>query len=256
MTKKHKKPEFDFEGVFDPEDYMYFYADMLGDRLTNQQVEQLVQLLNLKKSAKILDLACGFGRHANRLAEAGHKVTGVDITPGFLEIARKSAEKSGVKVKYVQADMRKIIFRNEFDVVLSLFTSFGYFDDKENMKVLKNVTKALKPGGILCIDVLHRDGMVKHFVPCFVMEKGDDFMIDRPMFDLESGRIYNNRVVMKEGKKKNTPFSIRTYTVTELKELLHKAGLSVIGFYEDFDKKPLTTESRRLIMLARKGTGE
>lgn len=102
--------------------------------------------LELDKPMKILDLACGHGRHANRLAELGHSVTGVDITSGFLEIAKKDAQERGVSVEYVQGDMREISFKEEFDRVLLLFTAFGYFEDEENFKVLENVAQALKPG--------------------------------------------------------------------------------------------------------------
>ena len=93
---------------------------------------------------EILDLACGFGRHANRLAALGHTVTGIDLTPGFLEIARQDAEKRNVEVKYQQGDMRGITFDDKFDRVMLLFTSFGYFTDEENLQVLINAQQCLE----------------------------------------------------------------------------------------------------------------
>ena len=113
--RRSNKPTFDFEAVFEPNDYLYFYEDMLTLKRTKKEIEFLVKKLKLNKPMKILDLSCGHGRHANRLAKLGHKVTGVDITFGFLEIAKKDARKSEVKVRYVQQDMRKISFKEEFD---------------------------------------------------------------------------------------------------------------------------------------------
>jgi len=149
--------EFDFEAVFEVEDYLYFYGDLLTPEFSKKQVDFLVRELNLKPPLKVLDLACGFGRHANLLAKMGFEVTGVDLMDGFLEIARKEAKKLGVTVNYLRMDMREINFKNEFDLVILLFTSFGYFDDDGNLKVLKNVRDALKGGGHFCFDIPNRD---------------------------------------------------------------------------------------------------
>jgi 2-polyprenyl-3-methyl-5-hydroxy-6-metoxy-1,4-benzoquinol methylase len=92
------KAPFDLNAVFEVADYMYVYHDDLTDERSDAEVASLVKQLELDSPMKILDLACGFGRHANRLAALGHSVTGVDFMPGFLEIARKKAEEMGVKV--------------------------------------------------------------------------------------------------------------------------------------------------------------
>lgn len=138
MKKQKNKLRFDFKAVFEPNDYLYFYQDGLTEERTQKEIDLLVRELKLGKPMTILDLACGHGRHANRLAALGHNVTGVDITKGFLKIAKRDAKAKGVKVKYIHHDMRKIKFKNEFDRVILMFTAFGYFKDKENFKVLKN----------------------------------------------------------------------------------------------------------------------
>lgn len=200
------KSIFDFEAVFEPEDYLYFYEDALTKERTKKQIEFLVKELQLDKAMRILDLACGHGRHANYLAELGHKVTGVDITAGLLEIAKKDAEERGVTVKYIQEDMREISFKDEFDRVLLLYTSFGYFEDEENLRVLENVAQALKPGGLFCFDTHNRDVFLKHFLPYIVTEKENDLMIDRITFDSATGRMYNRRIVIRNSKRKDKPF--------------------------------------------------
>lgn len=144
---------------------MYFYRDLLNDEHSNTEVAAVVKLLELTSPVKILDLACGFGRHANRLAALGHTVTGVDFMPGFLEIAQQDAARMGVQVEYRQEDMRQIRFTEVFDCALILFGTFGFFEDDENLQVLKNVARALKPGGLLAFDTFNRDVALKGLSP-------------------------------------------------------------------------------------------
>src|SRR5512140_1801050 len=101
------KALFDLQAVFEVDDYMFVYQDDLTEERSQAEIATWVELLDLHSPLKILDLACGFGRHANRLAALGHAVMGMDITPGFLDIARREAEQMGVQVEYRQADMRR-----------------------------------------------------------------------------------------------------------------------------------------------------
>lgn len=246
------KPQFDFEAVFEPDDYLHFYGEILTEERTKKEIDFLVNELELDKPNKILDLACGYGRHANRLAELGHHVTGVDITLGFLEIAKRDAKEKGVSVKYIQGDMREIVFKIEFDQVLLLYTSFGYFEDEENFKVLQNVARALKPGGLFCIDMQNRDVFLKNFHPYIVEEKENDLMINRISFDSVTGRLYNRRIVIRNGKRKEKPFIIRLYNATEIRELLNRVGLSITKIYGDWAASPFTSDSRTIIVIAKK----
>jgi len=246
------KPVFDFEAVFEPEDYLYFYQDALTEERTKREIDFLVKELELDKPMKILDLACGHGRHANRLAELGHSVTGVDSTLGFLEIAKKEAKEKGVSVGYIMEDMRKISFQEEFGRVILLFTSFGYFEDDDNFKVLKNVANALKPGGLFCFDTFNRDVFLKNFLPYIVIEKENDLMIDRNTFDSVTGRLYTKRIVIRNGKRKYKPFFVRLYNPTEIVDLLNRVGLRIYKMYGDWDSKPFTNESRRMMIIAKK----
>jgi SAM-dependent methyltransferase len=249
---KANKFIFEYKAVFEPDDYLYFYEDMLTEEVTNKQIGFLVKELKLDKPKKILDIPCGFGRHSNYLAKLGHKVTGVDIMPGFLEIARADAKKMKAKVNYIQADMREIHLREKFDRILILFTSFGYFTDEENLKVMKNVANSLKRGGLLCFDTFNRDAFLKGFLPYIITEKGNDFMIDQNSFDSFSGRLNDKRVIIRNGKRKDKPFSIRLYNPTEIKELLKRTGLEIHQIYRDWDANPFTSDSRRMIIIAKK----
>jgi len=244
--------EFNFEAVFEVDDYLYFYSQDLTDERTEMEANAVVSLLGLNKPKVILDLACGFGRHTNRLAALGHKMTGVDISPGFLEIARRDALHRHVDVNYLQCDMRDISFNSEFDCVLLLFTAFGYFSEEENLKVLINVRNALHPGGRLLFDVPNRDTFQKTVRPFYVHEKESNLMIDRITFDGVKGRSYNRRIVIRDGVLKDKPFSIRLYNPTEIRWLIRQAGLEMEHFYGGWDAQDLTAESGRLVVIARK----
>jgi SAM-dependent methyltransferase len=245
------KVPFDLDAVFEVDDYMYVYRDDLTDERSDAEVASLVKLLELDSSVKILDLACGFGRHANRLAALGHSVIGVDFMPGFLEIAREKAAEMGVQVDYRQGDMRQVSFVEEFDRVLLLFTSFGYFEDDENVQVLENMARALKPGGLLGFDIPNRDVVVKDLPTSDVIDKDGDLLINRLSFDVLTGRFHNRRIVIRNGVRKDKPFSIRLYNATEIRDLLNRIGLEVYKLLGG-DDQPLSASSRRMVVIARK----
>ena len=255
LENQDQKPQgalFNLEEVFEVDDYLYFYSEHLTSERTDTEVSALVRYLGLETSMHILDLACGFGRHTNRLAALGHHMTGVDLMPRFLEIAREDAASRGVQVDYVQGDMRNIDFENEFDRVILGFTAFGYFEDDENLLVLKNIARALKPGGRMIFDTLARDHFLKSLIPHYVTEKEGNLMIDRVSFDVLTGRQHNKRIVIRDGVRKDKPFSIRLYNVNELNALLIKAGLELVKLYGGWEDQPFTSESFRIIVLAGK----
>ena len=144
--------EFPREHAFD-EDYLYFYEELLTPERTAGEVDLVWKLLELEPGLELLDLACGHGRIANPLAERGVRVTGLDATPLFLELARADAAERGVEVEYVEGDMRSIPWTERFDRVLYWFTSFGYFGDEENRRVLAEAYRALEPGGLLAVEM-------------------------------------------------------------------------------------------------------
>lgn len=244
---------FEVETVFDVDDYMFAYGDDLTEERTEAEVEGLVRSLQLTSPMKILDLACGFGRHANRLALLGHQVTGIDIMPGFLKIAREEAAKLGVQVDYRQGDMGRIEFQEEFDCILLMFTSFGYFEDEENEQVIRRMARALKRGGRLAFDTMNRDTVMKYFSSgAEVFEKGKDLLINRYSFDTGTGRFQNRRIIIRGGVRKDKLYSIRIYNASEIRAMLERAGLTDI-FILGHDGQPLTeANGRRMVVIARK----
>lgn len=252
IRKKSAKAVFDFDAVFEPDDYLHFYQGSLTEERTKKETAFLIKELELSPSMEILDLACGHGRHANCLAEAGYLVTGMDRSNGFLKIAKKDAAKRNIRITYLHGDMRELSFKNKFDRVLLLFTAFGYFEDNENMKVLKNISRALKPGGLFIFDIHNKDTFVKNLVPYIVAEKGRDLMIERLTFDAATSRSYNRRIVIRNGKRKDKPFFVRLYSFKEIREHLSVAGLTVRKSFGDWDGTPFTSSSKRMLIIAEK----
>ncbi|MEK6273859.1 MAG: class I SAM-dependent methyltransferase [Actinomycetota bacterium] len=244
------EPRFDREAAFD-EDYLYFYADLLTPERTGAEVELVWKLLELEPGLELLDLACGHGRIANPLAERGVRVAGLDATPLFLELARADAAERGVEVEYVEGDMRSIPWHGRFDRVLSWFTSFGYFDDDGNRRVLREVFEALKPGGLVAVEVNHRDSLLPRYQEETVLELGDDRMIDRHRLDLQTGRSYDERTIVRGGKQRTFEFSVRMFTAAELRDWMLAAGFREAHAFGE-DGEPLTLEHRRMTVVGRK----
>jgi SAM-dependent methyltransferase len=243
-------PVFDREAAFD-EDYLYFYEELLTPERTAGEVELVWKLLELEPGLELLDLACGHGRIANALAERGARVTGLDATPLFLELARADAEARGVEVEYVEGDMRSIPWRDRFDRVLCWFTSFGYFGDEDNRRVLAEVHASLEAGGLFAVEMNNRDNLLGRYLEEVVSEKGEDRMIDRHRFDLETGRSHDERTIIRGGKERSFRFSVRMFSAAELRDWLLSAGFSEAKAYGE-DGEPLTLDHRRMTLVARK----
>jgi SAM-dependent methyltransferase len=245
------EPAFDAEGLFD-EDYLYFYEPLLSDARSDAETELIWRLLDLRPGMRVLDLACGHGRIANRLAARGCQVTGLDATPLFLEHARRDAAQRGVAVDYVEGDMRSLPWTQHFDRVINWFSAFGYFDDPANRKVLTEIARVLEPGGWVAFDLMNRDWLVREFQSDrLAAERGDDLVIDRSKFDPLAGRVYTERIVLRAGRLRRIPFFVRLFTFTELRDWLLTAGFGTVDGYGD-DGMPFSMTSRRMIVTAQR----
>jgi SAM-dependent methyltransferase len=244
--------DFPREDAFD-DDYLYFYEELLTPERTAAEVELIWKLLELEPELELLDLACGHGRIANPLAERGVRVTGLDATPRFLELARENAARRGVEVEYVEGDMRSIPWSGRFDRVLSWFTSFGYFSDDENRKVIAGAFRALRPGGLLAVELNNMLRLLQVYADEVVTERGDDRMIDRHQFDIQTSRSLDERTIIRGGKQRTFEFSVRMFTPAELRDWFLAAGFSEAVAYGD-DGEPLTAEheGRRMTVVGRK----
>ena len=140
------------------DDYRAAYRSTLTDERSDAETAFAAWTLGLSAGQEILDLCCGHGRHALRLAEAGMKVTGLDLSEKYLAEARNAAEERGIPLELVRGDMRHIPFVRRFDAVINMFSAFGYLESEaDDQQVLEAVHDALKPGGSALIDMLNRE---------------------------------------------------------------------------------------------------
>lgn len=245
--------------LFDPaqsfnDDYLWFYEPLLRPERNRYEASEIVASLGLEPPGRILDAPCGHGRIANVLASDGFSVTGVDVTPLFLERARRDAVSLGVDVDYRLGDLRELPVQGPVDAVVCWFTSFGYFDDPDNQRTLAEFARVLRPGGQLLIETIHHDGFVRGFTPApaaTVAERGDDVLIDVTTFDPVLGRIETDRTVHRDGRVRRSHHSIRIPTAPEFDEWLAAAGFSV-RHYSDRAGRALRHDSRRLVITATK----
>jgi SAM-dependent methyltransferase len=154
-----------FESFFG-KDYLEIYEHVLPSARATADVEGIIALLDLTPGARILDVACGHGRHSILLSKLGYDVTGYDLSKVFLDRARADADAQGATVRWVPGDMRNLPFLSEFDVAINIFTAFGYFEDPEDdIKTLRGVHAALRPGGRFLLETVHRDALPARFQP-------------------------------------------------------------------------------------------
>jgi SAM-dependent methyltransferase len=243
---------FDFNHLFDPEEYLYFMEESLREEDTLAQISFLEKQLALAPGMKIVDLGCGHGRHVIEFARKGYDCVGVDLVEGFLEIGRQNAERAGVRATFVRGDMGSFGSEYEFDRATCLFDAFGFFDDAHAINTLLCVHKALSEGGLFALDLRTREWMTR--IPmAAVLDKGNgDMMIDRHHFDITTGRFVDRRTYLRAGKQREVMFSVRLYAFTEIRLILQSVGFEVVGAFGGFEDTPISPQRPRTVVIAKK----
>jgi SAM-dependent methyltransferase len=242
-----------FEGFFDDE-YLRFAVDRYPVEATAAEVDFLVEALDVRRGTRLLDLACGHGRHSVELALRGCSVTGVDLSEPSLQLAGARAAEAGVDVRLERADMRAIAYEREFDAVINMFTAFGYFaTDAENGQVLDRVAAALVPGGRFLLEVVNPTAVFARFEARGWHELSDGtLMLEERAYDAVRGRFETGWTFTRGGGRSVRRFSHRAYTAPELEAMASAAGLEVERFFGGLDGSDLEMGSRRMVMLARR----
>ncbi len=222
---------------------------------TAAEVDGVERILHLREGGRILDLACGAGRHAIELARRGFAVTGYDLSEDLLRQARADAARAKVRVTFVCGDMRELRFRGAFDAAINMFSSFGYFDAvAEDRKVLAGVARALKPRGKFLMERFNRESLA-YELPAqgWRVAEGGGVVLQEDTFDVLRGRYDTQQIVIdREGTREHRA-SVRAYTLPELKELFDAAGLHIHRVLGGLDLSPYRARSRRLVLYAVKG---
>lgn len=222
---------------------------------TLRQVAFVVDALQLENGARVLDLACGYGRHSVELARRGYDVTGLDLSAYHIDLARKVADDAGVRVAWINDDMRNMPVSPPFDAVISVFTSFGYLEsDDEDARVVGRIAEALRPGGRFFIDTNNAVRTLRAFEKSSVTRQDDGtLLIEERAYDPLVGRFDATWTrVSPEGDWKQHEIHPRAYTPEELRRMIGSAGMRVVAAYGDFEGAPLEMDARRAILVAEK----
>jgi SAM-dependent methyltransferase len=223
--KKRLRPWF--EEVFD-EDYLRTLPFMTADQ-TLREVAFIKDALSPPADGHVLDVACGYGRHAIELSQRGLRVTGLDLSLPLLIRAADESQRRALSVNFVHADMREMAFDGQFDGAYCVLSSFGYFDEDTNLKVATSICRALKPGGRFLLDTLNRDYIVAD-LPTRVWWEGDGCVVlEEVDFNFHTSRVIIRRsVVFQDGRQMEQDISIRAYSLHELGKMLRQAGFRVL----------------------------
>ncbi|TVR58769.1 MAG: class I SAM-dependent methyltransferase [Gemmatimonadales bacterium] len=234
-------------------DYLALYPHRDRDE-ARQAVELLLSCIQLPADGRILDLACGAGRHLEALAAHGVRGVGLDLSSHLLARAREGDGSPCL----VRADMRRIPFSNmAFHAVTSFFTSFGYFaHERDNRAVLDEVRRVLRPGGIFLLDFLNADRVVATLRPRDEQViRGRRVVQERRL--LEGERVVEKRILIRTeaegegvGPAQSYTERVRLYRAHELATLLEAAGYRVVQRYGDYAGGALGPDSPRVILLA------
>ncbi|MGF1467487.1 MAG: methyltransferase domain-containing protein [Sandaracinaceae bacterium] len=194
-----------------------------------RQCDFIVERLGLAPGATLLDVGCGLGLHAVELTRRGYLVVGLDLSQSMLQRAEEEAKEHGLPINFLHADMREMTFDGGFDAVLCWGTTFGYFDDETNRRTIRRIYDALKPKGLLLLDVVNRDFVIRQ-QPNLVWFEGDGCVVmEETQCNFISSRLRVKRtVILDDGRQHDTVYSLRLYSLHELGKILHQRGFRVV----------------------------
>lgn len=238
-----------FQSWFDSVHYhrLYAYRD---DREAASFIDALIRRLRPADRSAVLDLGCGAGRHSKHLASMGFRVTGIDLAAGSIREARRSHLQG---LRFFQHDMRAPFGRESFDCVFSFFTSFGYFENPaDDLRVVRNIARALKDGGRLVLDYLNAPYAQARLVPDETRRIDDvTYRITR----WTDARHFFKRIQVEDGCAGPVAFLERVarFTLEDFERMFALHDLRLEQVYGDYRLNPYEARtSSRLILVARR----
>jgi cyclopropane fatty-acyl-phospholipid synthase-like methyltransferase len=242
-TNENQKKKW-YAAWFDTPFYHILYKDR--DYTEAQHfMDNLTQYLNLPENAKILDLACGKGRHSIYLNSLGYNVTGVDLSENSIKEASKFANET---LHFKVHDMRETS-EEKYDAIFNLFTSFGYFEsDNDNLTTLKAIHNSLDETGFACIDFMNTDYVIENLVPEEIKTiEGIDFHIKRYVKD---NYIFKEIDFEVDGEKHHYTEKVQALRLEDFETMMGEAGIYLLDVFGNYKlQKFFKSQSERLIMI-------
>jgi SAM-dependent methyltransferase len=239
-----------FDDWFD-EDYLalYEHRDLAEAR---RFVSVLWSALDLAPGVRVADVPCGAGRHSLAFAERGARVAGVDLSPVMLKRAADECRECPRPPFFVRGDMRRVPLASGFQLVANIFSSIGYFEDEvRNRAAFSELVRLLAPGGVLVIDVIHPAFLRAHFVAEASRKLPDGEVHERRELDEARRRVIKQITIRRSNCERMIHESVRLYERAELSDMARACKLDPFAFWGDYNGAAFTSESPRLILLAR-----
>ena len=236
------------EDWFGSDYYSLLYKHRNEDE-AKQFINNVVSFLKISTGSRILDCGCGRGRHSSCLAENDFDVTGLDISEASIHHAKKHEKKN---LTFYSHDLRNLFRINYYDIALSLFTSFGYFEkDSENNKMMKSISSSLKKEGMFVLDFMNSEKEIKELVSTQQC-KSEEVKYDVNRY-VKDGIIYKEIIVSDGGKTYPFRECVKAYKENELKKFFSDNRLEVLHLFGNYKLEKFdSAKSERLILIGRK----
>lgn len=241
----------------DSDDFWALFEEILFNRgrlaAAQTEVDQIVTLLPISAGARILDLPCGVGRHALEFARRGHAVVGIDRTAKYIERARAEASRRTLDVTFEVGDMRAVCMPDTFDVVVNLFGSFGYFEQRDDDRtVVEHMYASLRAGGQFIIETMGKEILARTFCARDWSEEGDLLLLSERTISEHWSRIDTRWIAIRGTERFEHRVSVRSYSAVELSSLLAACGFGDIRVYGSLDGIAYDHAAQRLVVIGRK----
>ncbi|WP_429843260.1 class I SAM-dependent methyltransferase [Brevibacillus sp. FIR094] len=231
------------------EDYVLVYRHR-DDSAADGEIANLLERLPVKDTGRVLDLCCGSGRHSRALARRGYEVVGVDLSAVLLQLAEE--QNTYPQLSFARCDMRDIPFHEEFDIVVNLFTSFGYFStDEENANVIRNMAQALKTKGEVVIDFLNAAYVMDNLVPHSTKEVSGMLINEKRW--IQDGFVKKRILISDESSNEPREYmeQVRLFSAEQMIAMLTEAGFEKIQVFGNYQfEEYVAHESPRMIFYA------
>ena len=232
---------------------VYSHRDEAEARTCLETIIHKTGLENLTPSdVRVMDIACGAGRHALEFARLGFTTTANDLSPFLLECTRSQAERENISIECTRQDMRHISVENTYDLVVQLFSSFGYFKTKkEDLQVLRNVNRALKKDGRYILDLINPVYLKKNLNPS--SSRTIDDLIVSEQRRIEADRVIKQITIRSPDDSITFEELVRLYRVEIIGDMLASAGFEIKEIFGDYEGSAFDEQtSPRLLLFARK----
>lgn len=240
---------------FSLDDFMYFQQERLDDNVTDNEVKSVLEIIEQQGILDILDIPCGYGRHSKALMRLGHRVTGVDLSPSFIEQA--NIHNFGERGRFYLGEMDDMP-EAQFDLIIILFNSFGYYPHDRNSRFIKRCASQLKASGEIVIDTINADTLESSgFMNSIVINKGDESLIiekERSEIQYEQGVSLQYKITsFRRAYSCRTTLDVVFYNPKELENMLYCSGFKYVNFYSGLSsERNWEPKSKKMVVVAKK----